>query len=30
VGVQRPALEDVWEPDVPAQREPGVSVEPSG
>lgn len=30
VGVQRPALEDVWEPDIPAQREPGVSAEPSG
>ncbi|MFC4064608.1 YihY/virulence factor BrkB family protein [Actinoplanes subglobosus] len=34
VGVRRPALEDRWEPDaepdIPAQREPGVSAEPSG
>ncbi|GIF35760.1 YihY/virulence factor BrkB family protein [Actinoplanes xinjiangensis] len=34
VGVRRPALEDRWEPDpepeVPGQREPGVSADSSG
>ncbi|BEL12261.1 hypothetical protein Q0Z83_104520 [Actinoplanes sichuanensis] len=34
VGVRRPALEDRWEPDpepeIPAQRDPGVSAEPTG
>ncbi|SDT78807.1 YihY/virulence factor BrkB family protein [Actinoplanes derwentensis] len=34
VGVPRPALEDRWEPDekpdIPAQRDPGVTPEPAG
>lgn len=30
VGVPRPAQEDRWEPDIPAQRDPGVTADPTG